>query len=64
MIYRFSKAIILSNGTILGNNDPRKGPLGGECFFDADEDNEVQRLVKAQVALEAEQKESKRKPKA
>jgi hypothetical protein len=64
MIYRFKKPIFLSNGKILGNDDPTKGPLGGECFFDADEDNEIQRKVKEQIAKEAEEnaaKEAKKK---
>jgi hypothetical protein len=64
MIYRFKKPIKLNDGTWIGNNDPAIGPLGGECFFDKDEDNEIQQKVKAQVALEAEQeaaKEAKKK---
>jgi len=61
MIYRFKRAIKLSDGTILGNTDISRGPLGGECFFDADEDNEVQNKVKAQVALEAEEEVKKKK---
>lgn len=61
MIYRFKQPIRLSNGKILGNNDPKKGPLGGECFFDEDEDNEIQRLVKEQVAKEAEAAQPKKK---
>ena len=50
MIYRFSQPIKLSDGTILGNANKHDGPLGGECFFDKDEDNEIQRLVKEQCA--------------
>lgn len=59
MIYRFKRPIKLSDGTVLGNSDPKAGPLGGECFFDADEDNEIQQKVKAQIA-EDEAKEKKK----
>jgi hypothetical protein len=64
MIYRFSQPIRLSDGTIIGNADKSVGPLGGECFFDKDEDNETQRLVKEQVAkeqAEADKAEAKKK---
>lgn len=61
MIYRFSKHITLSDGTVIGNNDPRNGPLGGECFFDKDEDNETQRLVKEQCAKDEAAKKAKEK---
>lgn len=55
MIYRFSRPIYLTNGKVIGNADPKAGPLGGEVFFDKDEDNEIQNAVKAQVAKEAEE---------
>lgn len=64
MIYRFKQPIILSDGTVIGNTDKHNGPLGGECFFDADEDNEIQQKVKAQCAkeeAEAAEKLSKKK---
>ena len=64
MIYRFSKPILLSDGSILGNADPKNGPLGGEIHIDKDEDNEVQNKVKAQVASEAAEAEAKAKAKA
>lgn len=49
----------------MGNTDKHKGPLGGECFFDADEDNEIQQKVKAQCAKEAaEEAEKSAKKKA
>lgn len=52
-IYRFKRAIKLDDGTWIGNNDPSIGPLGGEAFFDKDEDNEIQNKVKEQCAKEA-----------
>lgn len=52
MIYRFNKPINLSDGSILGNANIKKGPLGGECFFDAVEDNEIQNKVREQIALQ------------
>ncbi len=60
MIYRFKQPIYLSNGRVLGNTNPQAGPLGGEVFFDKDEDNEIQNAVKAQVAKEAEEPNQKR----
>jgi hypothetical protein len=59
MIYRFKKPIVLSDGTILGNRFTADGPLGGECFFDAVEDNEIQNKVRAQVAEEKAEAEAK-----
>jgi hypothetical protein len=64
MIYRFKQPIKLSDGTVIGNNDISLGPLGGECFFDTVEDNEIQNKVKEQCAKEAEEnaaKEAKKK---
>jgi hypothetical protein len=63
-IYRFTQPIRLSDGTIIGNADKAAGPLGGECFLDKDEDNETQRLVKAQCEkeqAEADKAEAKKK---
>lgn len=57
MIYRFSQPIKLSDGTILGNANKHDGPLGGECFFDAVEDNEIQNKVREQVAKDAKANE-------
>jgi hypothetical protein len=59
MIYRFKQPITLSDGTIIGNRFNENGPLGGECFFDTVEDNEIQNKVREQVAKEKAEAEAK-----
>lgn len=63
-MFKFNKAIRLSDGTLLGNDNPKNGALGGICFFDKEEDNEIQNAVRAQIAEEEKAKQPKEETKS
>lgn len=62
--YTFTKPIKLDDGSILGNTNPLYGPLGGVCFFDKEEDNEIQNKVRAQIAEDEAAKQPKEEKKS
>lgn len=55
-IYRFNKPIYLSNGKVIGNANPKSGPLGGAAFID-DESDQSELATKIREAAAETEKE-------